>query len=80
MNKKYGAFSSSTNPQELADTVKGLILTFSSLIIFGANYLGFEIGSAEITQFAIVISGAIGSMWTLYGLLKKIVVAFSAKY
>lgn len=80
MYKKYGALTSSSNPEELADTVKGLILSFSVVIIYGVKYFfNIDIGSGQVTEFAVVMGGAIGALWTLYGLLKKIVVAVSEK-
>jgi hypothetical protein len=80
MNRKFGALSSSEDPQKLADTVKGIIIGASTLIIFIAQQMGFEIASETITQMAVVLGAAISSVWTLYGIVKKIVIAVRARY
>lgn len=69
--KRFGAFSSSENPDALADTVKGVILGASTLIILLAHLLGLNIGTAEITNFAIGAGSAASSLWIAYGLIKK---------
>lgn len=74
MNKKFGALSSSENPEKLADTVKGVILGLSVLIIFVAKLGGIEIGTEEITNFAIGAGTAVSSLLVFYGLVKKIII------
>lgn len=79
-NRRFGALSSSEDPQKLGDTVKGIIIGATVLIIYLAGLLGFEIGGEQIANAAVIIGGAVSSVWTLYGLIKKIVVAVSARF
>ncbi len=72
--KRFGAFSSSENPDALADTVKGVILGLASVILLVSHWLGLNIGTAEITNFAIGAGTAASSLWIAYGLIKKGVV------
>src|SRR5688572_9052155 len=59
--QRFGAPSSSEDPQKLGGTVKGLIIGASVLIIWTAHQLGFEITSEEVTQLAIGIGAAIST-------------------
>lgn len=79
--RKYGALiASSENPEKLGDTVKGGILALSTVIIFVANLAGIEIGTQEITNFAVGAGAAVSSIWFTYGLVKKFVIFMDAKY
>lgn len=77
---RFGALSSSENPDQLADTVKGIILGASSLVIYFGNILlhrfhfPFTIAEENVTAFAIYAGAAVSGAWTLFGLLKKGVV------
>ena len=79
-NRKFGALSSSVDPTKLATTVSGLIITFSSLIIYGASWLGFPILDVQVSAFATQVGLAIGSLTFLYGVVRKAIVAMSAKF
>ncbi len=79
MQKKFGAFSSSEDPEKLASTVKGLIVGGATLIIFLASKFGFEISTEQVTQIAIDAGMIVSTIWTLYGLLKKVIVRFTKK-
>lgn len=86
MEKKFGAFTSSEDYNKLADTVKGVIVSLSSVIIFIGALKGFPISTSQITQFAQqagttigAFGTAVGSIWTMYGLLKKIVIKLAQK-
>ena len=81
MDKKYGAFSSSEDYNKLADTVRGVIVSLSSIIIFVGALKGFPVSNDQIIQFAQqagttigAFGTAVGSIWTMYGLIKKIIV------
>ena len=85
-NRKFGALTSSEDVNKLADTVKGVIVGASSIIIFVASYKGITVTEAGVTAFAQqigttvgLVGTTIGSIWTLYGLIKKGVVAIFAK-
>lgn len=78
--KDLGILSSSENPQKLADTVKGLIIGSSALIIYIAHLFGVELITEQISEFAIVLSTSAASILTIYGLVKKIVIAITKKF
>lgn len=76
--KRFGSFSSSEDPQKLADTVKGAIISISSILIFIGAYKGITVDQAGVEAFAqqigttvSAVTTAIGLVWTTYGLLKK---------
>lgn len=78
-NKKFGFFSSSEDPEKLGNTAKGLIIGCATLIIFGANQLGYDVTSEQVTEVAIQVGTVISTLWTLYGIIKKIVVAKASR-
>ena len=78
-NKRFGALSSSENPEKLAATVKGLILAFSSLIILLGGHFGIPIVQEQIVEFATQIGIVAGGVWFLFGLVRKLVVMLSNK-
>lgn len=79
MQKKFGALSSSEDPQKLADTVKGFILAFAAVIMVIGAKLGLPLTENGIAVFAQQLGLAVGSLWFLFGLVKKAVVKFSQK-
>jgi hypothetical protein len=81
-DRKFGAFSSSEDPQKLADTVKGAIKLVGGLIA----YFGYASLTGDVNTVADQVGTAVtlgisfyGAVMTLYGLLKKVVVKVSAK-
>ncbi len=78
-HRKYGALSSSEDPQKLADTVKGILLGGSVLVIYIASKFGILLTDADITAFATQIGTFISVAWTLYGLFKKATVKIAGK-
>lgn len=76
-NRKFGALSSSEDPARLADTVKGLIMAFSALIMVVGTKMGFPLTDSNIAIGAEQIGLSIGSLWFLYGLVKKVIVRFA---
>lgn len=71
--QKFGAITSSQDSQEIANTIKGLVLSLSSIIILVAQQF-FHIGltAGDVTSFATEISIAVGAVWTVYGLVLKV--------
>jgi len=68
MIKKYGALTSSQNPEEIANKVKGGVLMASSAVIFLASkFLGLEIGVSDMTELATVLGALSGAIWAVYG-------------
>lgn len=72
--RKFGVLSSSEDPQKLGDTVKGIILGLGSVLILSLHFVGIDVGSAEVSQFAVNAGLAVSSIWTAYGLIKKAIV------
>ncbi len=76
-NRKFGAITSSQNPEEIATRVKGIVLALSSIIIVVAGQV-FHIGltSNDVISFAGELGSVAGAVMTLYGaglwLLSKI--------
>ncbi len=70
----YGIFGSSEDPQKIGDTVKGLIISFSTVIILVASHYSITLEQSQVVELATVLGGAVGALWTLYGLIKKVLV------
>ena len=88
MNRKYGAFSSSVDPQKLAATFSGLIKAAASgLVLFGlisaddATLLNTAAGEL-VEQFG-TIATALGVIYgigqSLYGLARKARIALGGE-
>lgn len=81
MNKKFGALSSSIDPDQLSATVSGAILTASSIIIVLAHSIfGITIVPDAITQFAQQAGITIGFLWMVFGLVRKLVVYIHQRF
>lgn len=80
MNKKFGLLSSSIDPQQLSATVSGAILSVSAILLFLAHQLGFNIGTNDITNFAQQAGLAVGFMWMLFGIVRKVIVSVQQKW
>lgn len=73
MNRKFGVITSSQNPEEIANTVKGLVLAFSSIIILVAqHFFHLTLTSNDVVSFATEISVVAGAVWTIYGGVLKV--------
>ena len=79
MEKRFGALSSSTDPEKLGNTVKGVILAVSTIIIIVAGKLGIPLTQGEVALLATQFGGAVSTLWIAFGLLQKIVVTFADK-
>lgn len=82
MERKFGALSSSEDPQKLADTVKGIVMLVAGLV----SYFGYSEATGEINTIADQVGIAItlgmsfyGVVKTIYGLIKKLIVRFAKK-
>ncbi len=79
-HRKFGSLSSSANPEELANTVRGAILAVAGVIVyFATNVLGIKISMEDVATFAAGAAAVAGGVWTCYGLILKIVVAFAKR-
>lgn len=80
MTKKYGALTSSQDPEQIANTVKGIVLALSGIItLFATHFLNITLTPTDVFGLATGLGTAAGAVWTVYGLLIKLVVAVSAK-
>ena len=79
MNKKFGALSSSTNPEALGNTVRAVILGLSATIIAVAGYLNIPLAESQVAIFATQVGLAVSSLWFLYGIIQKVVVRFASR-
>lgn len=79
MQPKYGAFSSSVNPQELATSVQGVVkIIAGGLVAFGLMTT-FD-ASTFTEQIPVIVSSgyaALGGIEVIFGILRKIVVRFT---
>ena len=89
MNKRFGAFSSSVNSDELAVTVKGVFATvgvFLALPVTGKLllWLGVSIEPTNIVELWNVIGTSlitlITTTVTFYGIIRKVFVASYDKF
>lgn len=77
MNRKYGALTSSQDPEQIANKVKGVILLFSSAIIFLASrLLGVTLTANDIVSLATEIGGISGAVWAIYGSILHLIAWF----
>jgi len=82
-NRKFGALSSSVNPQELAATVTGVIKAVGGMVVFfGFSSLTGDINTLAEQMGQVVTLGYAfyGASETAFGLVRKIVVAVFGKY
>lgn len=85
MNSKI--LQSSGNPEELSRTVKGIIISFSSVIILIASiYFHTSLSTDQVAAFADQVAQTVsavgiayGAIHTLYGLIMKIVHTVDSK-
>ena len=78
MNRKFGALTSSQNPEELANIVKGIILGLSGLVIFlGSQFFGIELKPEDVMELAGQLSVIAGAVWAIYGAGLALVAKFA---
>lgn len=64
--------ASSTNPTQVANTVKGVLLSVSGIIVFFlTNALHVSINPSDVTTLIEATSMIAGGIWAVYGLLHK---------
>ena len=77
MKKRFGALSSSVDGTQVANTVRGVILSLSAVVIMVAGLAGVPLADSQVAEAASAIGLAAGSLWTLYGLILRVVVYFA---
>lgn len=74
-NRRFGAFSSSENPEELAGRVKAVILAAGTLIIWGASTLfKIHLTSDDIISLATSVSATVAAIWAAYSSVKAVAI------
>lgn len=77
MAKKYGALTSSQNPEEIANKVKGTVLAISSIVIFVAGkFFGIQIGVSDMIELATSLGAIAGFIWAVYGGILHLIALF----
>lgn len=71
--------SSSEDPQKLAATVTGSIIAVSSLLVLVAGHFGFPLTVEQVTTYAGELGTAVGAIWAVFGLVRKMVIAIQQK-
>lgn len=68
-NKPLGAWAaSSSNPEDVSNRIKGVIVSLSAVIIFvAANFSNVTLTSADIVDIATQLSVIGGLIFSLYG-------------
>lgn len=75
-----GIVASSQDPTEIANTVKGIVLALSSVIVFTvAQFMHITLSANDVMSLATDLGTAAGAVWTVYGLILKLVVFFGKK-
>lgn len=77
MPKYKGIVASSQDPDQIANTVKGIVLGLSAAIILVVSLLfHITLTTDNVTLAADIIGTDAGAIWGTYGLLMKAVVFF----
>lgn len=81
MNRRYGALSSSVDPQKLAATVTGVLkVAAGALVYFGlASQLDADTLIAQVSALVSLGFTAWGLIESVYGILRKMLVAYSTR-
>lgn len=78
MNKKFGALSSSVDPQKLADSVEGVIKVIAGIALsFGLAKISGNL-SQTADQIGIIVTlgySFYGAVQTIFGLARKVIVS-----
>jgi len=67
-NRKFGAITSSTNPEEISNRVKGITLALSSVVILIASqFFNITLSANDVVEIATKLGAVSGAIWTVYG-------------
>ena len=66
--KLAGWASSSADPEQISNRVKGVVLALSSIIIFvAANFLNINLSAQDVIDLATQLGAIAGLLMTIYG-------------
>lgn len=71
MPRKFGALSSSANPEQLSQTVNGLMILVVSGLSLYASSKGLAVAPADIQEQVSSVAMAVGTIWTSFGIIRK---------
>ena len=78
--KKFGVLSSSQNPEQIANKVKGIVLLGSSIIIFlVGKFFGISLTPNEMTEIATALGAIAGAIWGVYGIILHLIALVTEK-
>lgn len=80
-NKKLGAiWASSSNPEEISNRVKGIVLALSSIIILvAAQFFKIQLSAGDVVSLATQLGTVAGLVWSLYGGVLALIRFFGSK-
>ena len=69
MNKKLGAWAaSSSNPEDISNRVKGIVLALSSVIILvAAQIFQVQLTANDVVSLASSLGALAGAIWAIWG-------------
>ena len=76
LTKKYPILGSSTNPEKIATTIKGLAIYLIPIVILLARNAGVELAEVDLTELVNQVALLVATVVTLFGLIRKIVLKF----
>lgn len=79
MVKKYGALSSSADPEKLALTVKGLLVSLIPIVIILANRFGVDLAETDLSYLIEALGGSIAAIMIFMGAVRKIYLRFRSE-
>jgi len=72
IHKKFPVLGSSENPNNLAMTVKGILLGLVPIAVIIFTNVGIDITSGELTEIVNAVVALIAGVVTVIGLVRKI--------
>lgn len=80
MNELKTWIQSSQDPTQISNTVRGIVLGASALIMFaGTQFFHLTLSADDIASLATEVGAVAGGIWAVYGLVMKLVMLFGRK-
>ena len=74
--KKFGALSSSADPNKLSATVQGIGLMVVPLVIIAGKFLGVDLAESDLADLVQQLSAAVAAVVIAYGGIRKLFYRF----
>ena len=76
-NRRFGALSSSQDPSQLANKVKGIVVGLSSVIIYLASqFFNIQLSADNIVELGTQLGAVVGGVWAVYGAVLHLIAWF----